>query len=56
MSRINELKTNALYTLREEGPAYLSDRVKVHIKSAISRRTKNVDPLDICTDVLFIPH
>lgn len=54
MSRINELKTNALYTLREEGPAYLSDRVKVHIKSAISRRTKNVDPLDICTDVLFI--
>ena len=54
MGRISELKANALYTLREEGVSYFSDRVKAHLNAAINSRGNAPDPLDVCTDVLFI--
>ena len=56
MGRFSELAENSLYVLREEGIYAYKDRLNLHVHQFLGRfrNEEGADPLDICTDVLFI--
>lgn len=57
MSRLDELKANFRYVLREEGPAAAAERLRLHAGNALGRLRRSGPPRDDMSDfvdVLFI--